>query len=107
MSENAEANPNTVALLSHFTVIGWVIALVMYQKDRSSIGAFYIRQTLGLMILLGAVSIIGWVLGPFYWLLVAAVAALWVVSLLGAVNNKEQEVPILGPLFQDWFQTIG
>ena len=100
--ETTSTSSNTIAIISHITLIGWIIALVMHQNDRTSLGVFYIRQVLGLFLLMFVSSFI-----PFLNLiLVPVVLVLWLLSLIGAVQSKEQLTPVLGPMFQDWFKGI-
>lgn len=106
MSDNAESSSNTVAIISHFTLIGWIIALVMHSNNKTNLGSFYLRQMLGLMILSVVVSLVGRYFGILYWILTAGVFVLWILSLIGAVQNKESETPVIGKYFQDWFKTL-
>ena len=66
------ANPEsgkTVAIIAHLTFIGWIIAIIMNSSNKTEIGSFYIRQTLGIFLLLIVtsfipfVNLIGWLLG--------------------------------------------
>ncbi len=40
-----------VAIIAHLTLIGWVIALIMNNGNKTELGSFYIRQVLGIIIL--------------------------------------------------------
>lgn len=90
-----------IAIVAHITLIGWVVALILNQNERSSFGAFYIRQTLGIMLF----SLLGWVpiLG---WIVLMAGIILWVVSLIQAASDKAEPLPIVGEYFQQWFASI-
>jgi len=92
-----------VAIISHITLIGWIIALIMNNNDKKSeYASFYIRQMLGIMLLgllLGLIpvlNIISWIL-PFI---------LWIMSLIGAFSGEKKPVFLLGTQFQDWFKSI-
>ncbi len=91
----------TIAIVAHITIIGWVVALILNQNEQSSFGAFYIRQTLGLMLmsLLAWIPLLGWLVG-----LVCII--LWVVSLIQAASEKAEPLPIVGEYFQQWFASI-
>lgn len=107
-------NGKTVAIVSYMTLIGWIVALIMHGNGKTPLGAFHLRQMLGLMIFGIAVTIIripllfipflGWGinLGISVGLLV-----FWVMGLIAAVNAEEKPLPIIGDLFQKWFVSIG
>jgi uncharacterized membrane protein len=91
-----------VAIIAHITLIGWVIALVMNNNNKNELASFYIRQMLGLMIfafVLSFIPLVGWMLN-------LGLLALWVISLMGALEGQKKIVPILGDYFQDWFKSI-
>lgn len=91
-----------VAIIAHITLIGWIIALVMNNGNKNELASFYIRQMLGLMIisfLLYFIPHVGWVLN-------LGLIALWVISLIGALEGQKKLVPIVGEYFQDWFKSL-
>jgi uncharacterized membrane protein len=91
----------TIAIVSYITWIGWVIALIMNMDKKNEFAKFHLRQTL--LIWLGAlltwIPFIGWIWGVFLFIL-------WIIGLIGAVNGEKKEVPLLGPLAQDWFKGL-
>lgn len=90
-----------IAIISHLTIIGWIIALIM-NNPKTDLGSFYIRQMLGLgltAILFSWVPIIGWILGLMMFLF-------WVMSLFGALSGQKKITPILGQYYQDWFKSL-
>ncbi len=99
------ANPEsgkTVAIVAHLTIIGWIIALIMNSSNKTELGSFYIRQTLGiglLGIILGIIPIINFIA----WILPLT---LWIVSLVGAINGNKKPVFLVGEYFQDWFKSL-
>lgn len=104
----------TTAWVAYLTLIGWIIALVQYSNstEKSSLVLFHLRQMFGLMALYAGVWVLmavmsympgSWALG---WVLYVALFILWLLGILGAVNGEEKPIPLLGPLFQQWFQFI-
>ena len=91
-----------VAIIAHITLIGWVIALVMNNSNKSELGSFYIRQMLGLLIL----SFILWFIPVVGWILNLIVIILWVMSLIGALGGEKKPTPVLGEHFQNWFKGL-
>ena len=102
-------DPKVVAILSHVFYIGWLAALILNSSNRSRLGSFYIRQTLGIYLLSVASSVVmiipilGWIAGFMGY---ALVILLWFISLVGALNDEEKVVPVLGEQFQEWFRSI-
>lgn len=92
----------TKAIVAHITWIGWVIALVVNSSEKDEITSFYIRQLLGIYLFsivvsfIPVVNFVGWVITLVFW----------IMSLIGAVNGEQKEVPFVGKLFQDWFKAI-
>jgi len=92
----------TKAIVAHITWIGWVIALVLNSSEKDEITSFYIRQLLGLYLFsiviafIPIVNIFGWIITLVFW----------IISLIGAINGEQKEVPWVGKLFQDWFKAL-
>jgi len=93
----------TKAIVSHITLIGWIVALVQNQgENKTELTTFYIRQMLGLMLLSVVGSIIP-VLNFFLWIVVLV---LWIMSLIGSLNGEKKLTPYVGEYFQDWFKGL-
>ena len=91
----------TIAIVAHLTIIGFLIAFVMNSSNRTELGSFYIRQTLGifLLTLVGFIPLIG-------WFALIAVFILWLISLVGALGGNKKPVFLLGEQFQEWFKFV-
>jgi len=93
---------NTVAIIAHLTLIGWIIALIMNNGNKTEVGSFYIRQVLGIFLLgfvlgiIPIINIIAWIFPVI----------LWVISLIGAVNGSQKPVFLVGEHFQNWFKSL-
>lgn len=105
----------TISWVSYITIIGWIIAFVQYgnTNPKSSLATFHLRQSFGivvtsfalyfgLMILSFAVPFMS-LLFSVVWLVVLV---LWILGLIAALNGEEKTVPVLGPMYQQWFQFI-
>ncbi|MEM6892955.1 MAG: YtxH domain-containing protein [Bacteroidota bacterium] len=92
----------TVAIIAHLTFIGWIIALIMNSSNKTEVGSFYIRQTLGIFLvsivlsIIPLVNLVGWILG----------LVLWIMSLIGAINESKKPIFLVGEYFQDWFKAL-
>lgn len=91
-----------VAIIAHITLIGWIIALIMNNSNKSELGSFYIRQMLGLMI----VSFILYFIPVIGWILNLVLIVFWIMSLIGALGGEKKLTPLLGNYFQDWFKSL-
>ncbi|HEX4265375.1 MAG TPA: hypothetical protein VH597_13640 [Verrucomicrobiae bacterium] len=90
----------TVAILSYLTLLGFIVAIVMNSSKKTQLGAFHLRQMLGLF-LTGILMII-----PLLNILIfICLFVLWIMGLLSAIKGEMKPVPILGPMYQKWFGT--
>ncbi|MEE4256222.1 MAG: hypothetical protein V2I47_04220 [Bacteroidales bacterium] len=99
------SNAQLLAVISYLTLIGWIIAFVLYQNDKSELAIYHLRQSLGLVII-GAIGwvifwipIIGWLAAIFFFVL-------WLMGLIYAAQGEMKPVPLLGNFFQDIFKGI-
>jgi uncharacterized membrane protein len=110
----------TVAILSYLTLLGFIVAIVLNSSKKTKLGAYHLRQTLGLIL----TSIVGWIVAfvviivvafipfvgliliPLIWIcFVGSVLTLWVMGLIAAINGNMKPMPVVGPLYQKWFGT--
>jgi uncharacterized membrane protein len=108
--EAAAATPlvedKTVAILSYLTIIGFIVAIFMYQNQKTRLGAFHLRQVLGIVVtgIAGGVCAVVPILGWLVWFFVVIVLfVLWIMGLLSAVRGDMRPVPVLGEYYQRWF----
>lgn len=90
-----------IGIVSHITLIGWIVALIMNQNNKSEFGSFYIRQNLGLILFLfiTAIPYLGWVIGIILFVF-------WIISLISAIQGKMIPIPLIGEKFQEWFKSV-
>lgn len=96
------------SLISHFTIIGCIVAILMNNEKKNEFVSFYNRQTLGMFLcfhiggyLIGYFD--SWIVSLVYWLLFVI---LWVISLSGVLSNEMKLVPGIGVQFQNWFKNL-
>lgn len=96
------------SLISHFTIIGCIIAILMNNEKKNEYVSFYNRQTLGLFLcfhiggyLIGYFD--SWMISMAYW---AFFAILWLISFIGVLNNEMKLIPVVGEQFQKWFKNL-
>jgi uncharacterized membrane protein len=100
----------TVAIVSYLTLIGFIVAIVIHNGNKTRLGAFHLRQMLGLIVcslamfpvgfVLGIIPVLGWLAGFAIWV---GFIAFWAVGLIAAINGQQKPVPVLGEKFQSWF----
>ena len=111
LHSNSDATEDkTTAVVSYLTLIGFVVAVLMHSTKKTRLGAYHLRQSLGLMLsaiavafcvaIMAFIPFVGWLAGLAAWL---GLLALWVMGLLAAINGEEKPVPVVGDHFQKWF----
>src|SRR3954468_4318924 len=85
---------NTVAVLSYITPIGFIAAIVMHGNKKTALGAYHLRQVLGIFVTAIAISIPCAIIAviPFVGLLMViggpllglAFLVLWLMGLIAA-----------------------
>ena len=106
----------TISIISYFSLIGWIIAYVLFSSNKSKLAAFHIRQSLGLMIVAVClyvvmfiflfIPVLGWIISILIYISLIGVFVLWVIGLVAAINGQEKPVPILGPMAQNLLSGI-
>ncbi len=96
----------TVAIISYLTLIGFIVAVVLHSSKKTVLGAYHLRQALGLLLILIGLSIVNVIpiLGQIVFLLGGiALLVFWVMALISAINGQMKPVPLIGEQFQKWF----
>lgn len=97
----------TVAILAYVTLLGFIVALVMHGQKKTALGAFHLRQMLGI-VLLGVGSYILIFIPILGWLAMMVIGLcnfiMWIMGLIAAVNGEMKPAPIFGGKFQEWFR---
>ncbi len=91
-----------VAILSYLTLLGWLVAIVLYGKHKSSFTSFHLRQSLGLIItfaLLSLIPLIG-------WLMSIALGIAWLYALFYTLQGEQKKVYLLGNFYQEHLDFI-
>ncbi len=104
-----KGNPGkTTAIIAYLALIGWIIAFILNNKDKNALASYHIRQSLGIILMYVAVSILIRLTGiEILWLLYLGVLILVIIGIMNASNEEEKPLPIFGEYFQDWFKGLG
>jgi uncharacterized membrane protein len=80
----------------------------MFSSNKTAIGAYHLRQALGLMltafagyVILAVIPVIGWLLMPLFGLLILVFA---IIGLIAAANGQQKPLPLFGEKYQQWFR---
>ncbi len=108
-NSNSGMDSKTMGIVTYLTLIGWIIALILNQTPKYPTVSFHLRQMLGLMLTGLGFSILGWI--PFIgWIFSFGggifVLILWIIAFMGALNDKQELVPMLGEKYQEMFSGI-
>ena len=98
----------TTAIVAYLTMVGALIAITMNMEPKNAFARFHTRQAFGLHLIFLACALF---LSKWYneyacYGLYVFYIVLWFYGFLSALNNKKQEVPVLGRYFQKWFSFI-
>lgn len=107
-NEAPQNEDKTVAILSYITLIGWIIALVMHNGNKTKLGAYHLRQTLGIFVIgicfmvvnmvLAFIPVIGWLLSMGIGV---TILVFWILGLVAAANGEMKPIPIVGEPIQN------
>ncbi|MBN4047118.1 hypothetical protein JYU05_01075 [bacterium AH-315-P13] len=97
----------TLAIVSYFTFVGLLIALILNLEKKNPFTTFHIRQMFGLIIMLIVSNVTekyidSW-LGSSFWIITFVC---WLYGLFYALKGEYKEIPYLGAKFQEWFRNI-
>lgn len=98
----------SLAIASYLTILGSLIAMSMNSEKKNPFASFHIRQSLGLNF---SFFLLGFIIAYFdnfgvtfgFW---TFFFILWIYGFAGALQGKQQLIPILGNLFQKIFKTV-
>lgn len=100
----------TVAIVSYLTLIGFIVAVILHGNKKTQLGAYHLRQSLGLMItfvvcwvlniVLAFIPILGWLAILVVWV---GLLVIWVIGLVNAASGKMKPLPVLGSYYEKWF----
>ena len=103
----------TIAIISYFSLVGWIIAYVLFTSNKSQMAAYHLRQSLALMLCGIICGIIYYILlftvfflAFFIGILFIGLLVLWIMGLISAINGQEKPIPVIGPIAQDMFSSI-
>ncbi len=87
-SSNAAMSAHATGILAYITWIGFIIAIAIGDREGAK---FHLNQALvlNLFALLSVIPVVGWIWG-------IVVFVFWIIGLVGACQDVERPVPLLG-----------
>lgn len=98
----AQDTAKLLAVLSYFTIVGWLISLFCYGKNRCPLLRFHLRQSLGLILCFAIASFIPLV----GWLATIVLFVFWCIAIWQAYHQSKSPLPYVGDNFQRYFDFI-
>ena len=111
----SSSEDKTVAILAYLTLIGFIVAVVMHGSKKTQLGAYHLRQALGLMVtaialwvaifIIAFIPFIGWMISIMSVIVWLGLFVLWLMGFIAAASGQMKLVPVLGEHYQKWFST--
>ena len=111
----ASGEDKTVAIVSYLTIVGFIVAIILHSSKKTRLGAYHLRQVLGLVItgfalgvgcfIIGMIPVVNLVLLLVWPVVGIAFLVFWIMGIIAAVNGEMKPMPIVGPLYQQWLGT--
>lgn len=103
-----------ISIISYITIIGWIIAFVLYNNgEKSSLAKYHLKQSLGLGILGLVLGIAGMIIIPIvpaisivFTILNVVIFILWILGIINATKEEEKPLPLIGGMFTNQFDFI-
>ena len=85
-----------IAVTSYLTLIGWIVALILHNKNTTKFGQFHLRQSLPLHFLAIVFALV-----PLLQLLNVLVLILMIIGIIYAAQHKKKFIPLIGAYAND------
>ena len=104
----------TLSILTYVTIIGWLIAFILNNdnKTSNSLVCYHLKQGFGIFIVSLLINIpltiIAYIIPSlsFLGLIGYVFIVLWVFGIINAINEQEKPLPFIGKFFEDKFAFI-
>ena len=98
---NKANNDKIVGILSYLWIL-WIVAYILYGKEKSDFKLFHIRQGLGLFIIWLIVVILSNFLPSIINLfLYVAITVFEIIGIISVLNGEQKELPFIGEFINE------
>ena len=106
MQTNAN-NSKALAIITYITLIGWIIAFALNNKQKNLLVSYHQRQSLGIqLIYFSTAFLISLTTLANLQVLFLGVFILMIIGISNARNQKMKPLPMVGNYFEKWFESI-
>ena len=106
MQTNAN-NSKALAIITYITLIGWIIAFALNNKQKNLLVSYHQRQSLGIqLIYFSTAFLISLTTLASLQVLFLGVFILMIIGISNASNQKQKPLPMVGNYFEKWFESI-
>lgn len=104
----------TTAIVAYITVIGFVVAIILNGQKKTALGAYHLRQMLGIILTGAALWIVTFMIGVMtlglgmllYPVIGILLLVMWIMGLVAAANGEMKPTILLGKQYQEWFKGV-
>ncbi len=105
-------NDKTLGVIAYLTVIGWIIAFISYRNSdkKSDFVRYHLGQSLGIILISIAISIISGVLvfiipalSTVFYIIALAPYVFMLLGVVTALNETMRPLPLIGKYFEHRF----
>jgi uncharacterized membrane protein len=102
----------TMAMVAYITIIGWIVSYLSYKKttEKSNLVNYHLGQAMGVLITYLVLSAVSFIvlsflpsLATIFYLILLIPFVLLLFGIVAASNEVERPVPLIGKIFEGWF----
>ena len=105
-----QTNPNNskaLAIITYITLIGWIIAFALNNKQKNALVLYHQRQALGIQLIYFSIAFVISITGlPSLQVLFLGVFIYMIIGISNATNQLNKPLPLVGVYFENWFESI-
>ncbi len=102
MNQTTIDEGKTIAIIGYITVFGLLIAYFMNMNKHNAFAQFHIEQSMRIVILSVANSLLGWILPPSLSIVTTLISlcilVLIILGIVNAANEKTEPLPVIGTI---------
>ena len=106
MQTNAN-NSKALAIITYITLIGWIIAFALNNKQKNALVSYHQRQALGIQLIYFSIAFVISITGlPSLQVLFLGVFIFKIIGISNASKQLNKPLPLVGVYFENWFESI-
>ena len=106
MQTNAN-NSKALAIITYITLIGWIIAFALNNKQKNALVSYHQRQALGIQLIYFSIAFVISITGlPSLQVLFLGVFIFMIIGISNASKQLNKPLPLVGVYFESWFESI-